>query len=232
MSALDDRLVSVIVPTYDRRHCVMDAVDSVLAQSHRHVECIVVDDGSVDGTVDAVTTACAADDRVRVFAQAQEGVSAARNRGLREARGEYVTFLDSDDVMPPGRVRRQLELLATEPCDAVFGSAELMMMPGVAAPTWLEQRPEWRRGPCWISLLAAASAFRAVDGFDETLQTGEDADLLVRLRYAGLRTLAVDETFVRRRIFGDNLTYTLDADHWAIRDAIRRNLLRSRAAGQ
>ena len=175
-------LVSVIVPVYERRHCVMEAVESVLAQTHRDVECIVVDDGSSDGAFDAVEAAYADDARVRVFEQPHQGVSAARNLGLREARGEYVTFLDSDDLMPESRITRQVELLTERACDAVLGKAASYAMPGVDAPAWIHARPEWVNGYAWITVLVALRHVRSVGGFDEALHKAEDIDLLVKLR--------------------------------------------------
>ena len=230
MRSFEDALVSVIVPVYQRRYCVAEAVASVLAQTHRRVECVVVDDGSTDGSLGAVEARWAGDPRLRTLAQRHGGVSAARNRGLDQAGGEYVTFLDSDDLMPPARVTRQLDLLAELSCDGVFGNAETSLMPGVAPPAWFTTRPEWRRGPCWMTLLVAAGAIRATGGFDETLSLGEDADLMVRLRMAGSDIRAVDETFVQRRLLGDNLTYAIDGRTSALRDAIRRQVARRRAA--
>ncbi|MEY2447623.1 MAG: hypothetical protein QOH79_1099 [Acidimicrobiaceae bacterium] len=221
-------LVSVIIPVLNRAFCVMDAVDSVLAQTHHDVECIVVDDGSTDGTFDVVTEACADEPRVRVFTQDHHGVSAARNRGLREMSGDFVTFLDSDDLMPPGRVRRQLDLLGEKDCDAVFGTADSFAVPGVSAPAWVQARPDWGNGYAWITFLIATAHLRLVDGFDESLAMGEDIDLIVQLRLAGVRVAAVDETFVIRRFHGDNLTYGLDANDSALRDAIRRHAARRR----
>ena len=232
MSVNHDPLVSVIVPVYQRRHCVMDAVGSVLAQTHRRVECVVVDDGSTDGSFDAIRDAAADDARIRAFAQAHGGASAARNRGLQEASGEYVTFLDSDDLMPPHRIEEQLQLRVEHGWDAVFGNGEVSVMPGVVPPAWLEARPDWGYGQVWLSLLAPTESLRAVDGFDETLHCGEDTDLIVRLRSAGFSVHGVDETFVLRRYFGDNLTYDIDDRSSTLRDAIRRNLARTRAARQ
>lgn len=229
--SIDDALVSVIVPVYERRYCVLDAVDSVLAQTHQRVECIVVDDGSTDGGLDAVGSRWAGDGRVRTFAQRHAGVSAARNRGLRESRGQYVTFLDSDDLMPPTRLSRQLELLAELSCQGVIGHAEASLMPGAPPPAWFISRPDWRRGPCWMSLLIATAAVRAVGGFDETLHLAEDADLMVRLYGAGVNIRAVEETFLQRRLFGDNLTSAVDGITSALHDAIRRHLARRRVGG-
>ena len=93
-------LVSVIIPTFDRRQALREAVDSVLSQSHPEVEVIVVDDGSTDGTGEFMASAFD-DPRVRYRYQANAGVSAARNAGLDLATGAYIAFLDSDDTWEP-----------------------------------------------------------------------------------------------------------------------------------
>ena len=103
-------LLSVIIPVFNRRELVLRAIASVLEQ-HSPIarEVIVVDDGSTDGTVETITRHFGADPRVRVLAGTHAGASAARNRGLREARGELVAFLDSDDFWLP----RLLAVVAT-----------------------------------------------------------------------------------------------------------------------
>ena len=77
--------VSVIIPTYNRAHCLGNAVDSVLAQTHAHVEVIIIDDGSTDGTSNLVASRYGSDERVRYIQQANSGVAAARNHGFRVA---------------------------------------------------------------------------------------------------------------------------------------------------
>lgn len=216
------------MPVHDRDYCLRDAVRSVLDQTHVHLECIVVDDGSGDASLDVATAMRAEDRRVRVFAQCHRGASAARNRGIEEAGGEYVTFLDSDDLMPPGRVRRQLELLAAPGCDAVFGGHESVVMPGVVPPPWWASRPDWTRGDYWNTLLVPTALIRAVGGFDVSMEIGEDVDLFLKLRETGLQITAVDETFVFRRIFGDNLTYDLVDRRPVLLDLIRRRNARRR----
>jgi glycosyltransferase involved in cell wall biosynthesis len=100
--------VSVIIPTYNRATKCLRAVDSVLEQTHPHVEVIVVDDGSQDDTAARLRDR---DPRIVYIRQENAGVSAARNRGLREATGAYVAFLDSDDVWMPWKLEAQLAVL-------------------------------------------------------------------------------------------------------------------------
>jgi len=110
-----DNLVSVIIPTYNRAHCLGRAVASALDQTHHAVEVIIVDDGSTDGTRDLVLQNYGADQRVRYIYQDNQGVAASRNTALRAARGDFVAFLDSDDVWKPWKLELQLACLRLLP---------------------------------------------------------------------------------------------------------------------
>src|SRR6185436_10196720 len=108
-------LVSVVVPTYNRAYCLARTIDSALGQTHPSVEVIVVDDGSVDETAEMVAARYGSDARVRLIRQANAGVSAARNTGLRVARGDYVALLDSDDVWEPWKLELQVACMRARP---------------------------------------------------------------------------------------------------------------------
>jgi glycosyltransferase involved in cell wall biosynthesis len=108
-------LVSVVIPTYNRAHCVCRAIDSAAAQSHTNIQIIVVDDGSSDQTGELIERRYSSDPRVVYLHQENRGVSAARNAGLRAARGNYVAFLDSDDVWKPWKIELQLGCLSWFP---------------------------------------------------------------------------------------------------------------------
>jgi glycosyltransferase involved in cell wall biosynthesis len=109
------RLVSVVLPTFDRCSVLPRAIDSVLHQTHREIEVVVIDDGSRDGTPELLRSRYGDDPRVRVLHQANAGVVAARNRGLAAVRGAYVAFLDSDDWWRPWKVELQLACLDAVP---------------------------------------------------------------------------------------------------------------------
>jgi glycosyltransferase involved in cell wall biosynthesis len=104
--------VSVIIPTYNRSQLLRTAIDSVLTQTYPAIETIVVDDGSTDDT-DSVMAQYAG--RVTYIKQANQGVEAARNRGIRAASGEYLSFLDDDDLFMPAKLGRQVHVLDTRP---------------------------------------------------------------------------------------------------------------------
>src|SRR5690242_13806787 len=98
---MPDPLISVVIPTFNRARCVANAVDSVLVQTFKDCEVIVVDDGSTDATAEVLK---GYGNRVRVIQQSNRGVSAARNAGIRSARGEWIAFLDSDDIWNPDKL--------------------------------------------------------------------------------------------------------------------------------
>jgi glycosyltransferase involved in cell wall biosynthesis len=110
-----DALVSVVIPTYNRSHCLRRCVDSVLAQTHRHLEVIVIDDGSEDDTGEVVSRAYSDEKRVRYVYQNNKGVASARNAGIALARGKYIAFLDSDDIWKPWKTVLQLTCMAALP---------------------------------------------------------------------------------------------------------------------
>jgi glycosyltransferase involved in cell wall biosynthesis len=105
-------LVSVIIPTYNRSELLRVAVESVLAQTYANIEVIVVNDGSTDDTATVMEQWA---DRVIYFEQTNQGVAATRNKGLRAASGEYITFLDDDDFVLPTKTERQVRVLASRP---------------------------------------------------------------------------------------------------------------------
>lgn len=107
-------LVSVIVATYNMGQYLRQAVESILTQSHANVEVIIVDDGSTDGTP-AVTDQLVADPRVRVHRQANAGQAAAKNKGIELSGGNFVAFLDADDVWIEDKLRQQLPLFDDRP---------------------------------------------------------------------------------------------------------------------
>jgi glycosyltransferase involved in cell wall biosynthesis len=110
-----DNLVSVIVPTYNRAYCICRAIDSVRAQTHSNWEILIVDDGSSDDTAALIASKYRDDPRVRYLYQANTGVSAARNAGIRESQGDYVAFLDSDDAWKIWKLEVQLACFRSFP---------------------------------------------------------------------------------------------------------------------
>ena len=197
--------ISVIIPVFNRRHCLAATLRSVLAQTFTDFEVIVVDDGSTD---DSAAVARGFGDRVRVLSQPNRGASAARNAGLRAARGKWIAFLDSDDFWSPQKLERQLAVLqkhggnwcAAQPVDEngrrLFRLEEVnatRLEPGIfIIPQPVEVVLAAACHPYLQSMLVEKSLAQRAGGFDEELGNAEDTEFIFRL--ARLSTLLfVDE---------------------------------------
>lgn len=112
---MDQPTVSIIIPSYNRAHLIAETLKSVAAQTFTDYEVLVIDDGSKDNTEEMIKPLCDRDSRIRYFKQANGGVSTARNHGLRLARGEFVAFLDSDDLWSPWKLAVQVQLMRALP---------------------------------------------------------------------------------------------------------------------
>lgn len=176
----------MIIPTYNRRELVQRAIDTVLTQTRPVQEILVVDDGSTDGTGEALARAFG--DRIRYVYRANGGVSSARNHGLRLARGRYLALLDSDDEWLPRKTELQVGWLEARPefgmvlCDVTRMNAQRV---DVERFSRREQIPEDGRVLKWVllnpslvpaSVVMRREVFDTVGGFDESLPTGEDLD--------------------------------------------------------
>src|SRR5579859_7705989 len=187
----DVPLVSVVIPSYNRLHCLPRAIASVVAQSHPAIELIIVDDGSTDGTREwAAGFSCPLPFRFQPL-ERNMGAAAARNRGIELAQGTYVAFLDSDDIWHPDKIARQLDAIAEAGpnCGAAYT--------GIASLTEAGQ-------PCGVSRATAAGDIRlalvnhnvvgstscalvrrdlllAVGGFVPQLKSCQDWELWLRL---------------------------------------------------
>ena len=180
-------LVSVIIPCYNQAHFLHEAIQSVLAQTYPHREIFIVDDGSTDNT--AEVTAGYRD--VRYIRQENSGVSAARNTGLKQSRGEYLVFLDSDDQLLPEALEIGVDCLREHPeCAFAFGHSRFITADGsflskpeqpyVTRDHYLELLREnyiW----CPGSVIYRRIAFEIANGFDTSLGPGADYDLYLRI---------------------------------------------------
>lgn len=120
----ESTLISIIVPCYNYGHFIAETLDSVGAQTLSSWECIVVDDGSTDNSREVISSFVAADSRFRYIRKESAGVSAARNTGIRAARGACIQFLDADDLMESGKLAAQKRFLDLHPeVDVVYGDA-------------------------------------------------------------------------------------------------------------
>lgn len=207
--------MSVIIPTYNRRELVLGAVRTVLAQTRPVEEILVVDDGSTDGTGDALKQAFG--DRVRHVWQPNAGVSAARNHGLRLARGRFLALLDSDDAWLPEKTRLQVEWLQARPdhgmvlCDVARVDAQQRQTDILRRRDHLPEDGDILKwvllSPALVpaSVMMRREVFETVGGFDERLATGEDLDFHLRVA-ARWKIGVVEQPLVRAMRGHDGLS--------------------------
>ena len=205
-------LVSVIIPTYNREKYIVDALESVLAQSYNNLEIIVVDDGSTDNTIKILKERYKDSDIVFIYKE-NEGVSSARNVGIKAAIGDYIAFLDSDDEWLPEKLKIQIEyskkypelsMIATE----YYNIDENGKVMGVS-----EQYKGFQSEKDFIllrllfepplipsTLLIKKQVFNKVGEFDEQLSTAVDLDFNIRAVVADEKIGIIREPLLRYKV--------------------------------
>ncbi|MFZ5571082.1 MAG: glycosyltransferase family 2 protein [Thermodesulfobacteriota bacterium] len=187
MNSATKPLVSVIVPTFNRAGMVVRAVESVLAQTFRDMELIVVDDGSTDETRLALSRM---QPGFRVHYQENQGVSAARNRGVALSTGRFLAFLDSDDLWLPEKLFRQVAFFEDHPEAMICQTEEVWIRRGKRVnPKNRHRKPSGMiffpsLSLCLVSpsaVMLKRELFEEMGGFDETLPACEDYDLWLRI---------------------------------------------------
>lgn len=197
--------VSAIIPAYNAERYISEALKSVLGQVRVPEEIIVVDDGSTDRTEDVVRDY---DDRVHFLRADHGGAGAARNLGVRSARGEFVTFLDADDLWTPEKLSLQLDLFRSRPAvDMVFGRVRQFISPelGEEARNRIDCPDEPMPGYHPGTLLMRREAFLRVGLFETGLKVGEFIDWYLRAVEAGLQSVMLPDIVMWRRLHGTNL---------------------------
>lgn len=187
LNLISTTMISVIIPTYNRLFFLKKAVKSVLSQSYRDLELIVMDDGSDDGTEKWIQSI--RDERIRYFYQENRGVSSARNQGILKSKGGVIAFLDSDDFWKETKLERQLRFMQKNFC-SISHTQEIWYRRGII----LNQKKKHRKYSdnlfkksldiCSISIstiMMQKSLFDSVGLFDESLPACEDYDMWLRM---------------------------------------------------
>lgn len=180
-------LISVIVPVYNRAHCITRALESIKRQEIGGMEVILGDDGSTDSTIE-LANAVIPEIRVARLS-ANQGASAARNAALKLSKGDLIAFLDSDDEWAPGKLASQIRFLQNHPDVGLCGSGHLLMSRnGSSIPYPGKNPPDWRRELHFAESFHGASTsvarrevLETIGTFDERLRVLEDWDWLLRV---------------------------------------------------
>lgn len=196
-------LVSCIIPVYNGERFIGEAIASIRAQTHQHIEIIVIDDGSTDGSESA---ARAADPDVVYRKQANAGPAKARNLGLTLAHGEFIALLDADDRFLPTKIERQLAHFAANPSADIVLTRVRMFWEGLEseAAAYRHDNREESAGFANSTMLVRRSVFDRAGVFDEQLPHAATVEWFRTFAEKGVVAETVQEALVERRMHEDN----------------------------
>lgn len=202
-----NKMVSVIIPVFNGTY-IKETLLSVKKQTYTNMEVIVIDDGSTDNTPELIRSFSG----LCVIRTANRGVASARNTGVRAAKGEFISFLDADDIWVKEKTGRQVDLFrVNKGIDLVYSRFRNYFQPGCEPPPGINKEkflhPDTGKMMSLCSLLLKRETFHSVGYFDESLRTGEDLDWFVRLKEKGVPTLFDDFPVTERRLHDSNISY-------------------------
>ncbi len=218
----DSPLVSVIIPTYNRAWIVAEAIDSVLEQDYDNFELIVIDDGSTDTTPRLLA---AYESRITVITQVNKGVSAARNAGIRNAGGEFIALLDSDDLWEQNKLSSQVHFFKKNPVAMICQTEEIWIRNGKRVnPKNKHKKPsgmifEQSLLLCLVSpsaVMIRKTLFDTKGYFDESLPACEDYDLWLRVSVDYPIYLTPEPCVIKRGGHEDQLSSAPGLDKYRI----------------
>lgn len=217
--------ISIIIPAYNAERFLKDALDSVSQQKcDEALEIIVVDDGSIDGTADIATNY----QSVVYLKQEHLGISQARNAGMLKCRGDFIAFLDADDLYVENKLALQMEVLRNNSeVHAVFGHICEFV---TADESVQHQRKPVSDAPCYIAgtTLMRRSFAEIVGPFDTTIRFGEFIDWYSRARAKGLRDVMLPEVVLKRRLHANNTTLSAPQTAMDYAKVLKAHLVRTR----
>jgi glycosyltransferase involved in cell wall biosynthesis len=198
-------LVSAIVTVYNSERYLADAISSIVSQTYRPIEVIVIDDGSTDGSA----AIAGSFPEARYYFQPNAGPGAARNRGVELSQGSFLAFLDADDVWTKEKLARQMAAFENNPSlDMVFGEVEQFHSPELNAETVAKLvLPDAVRSGLLIgALLMRRDSFGRVGPFASNWRVGEFVDWYAKAMEQGLQSRVLPEVLLRRRLHTTNLS--------------------------
>ncbi len=226
-------LVSVIIPTYNRADLISETLDRVGRQTYRPIEMIVIDDGSEDGTVEIIKEwkrrFCNGALSLVYVRQNNLGAGAARNRGLKLSKGEYIQFLDSDDLLHAEKIERSVNLARAQGASvavahvARFSSASQNPPNLVASPAYRPNRSDPTRSPYYSVLrwdgpipLYLRAILNKVGPFREDIRFGEGAEFVVRVKLSGAQIVYIPHVLYFYRIGSSNALTRSGPGQWVV----------------
>uniref|UniRef100_B8HPX1 Glycosyl transferase family 2 n=1 Tax=Cyanothece sp. (strain PCC 7425 / ATCC 29141) TaxID=395961 RepID=B8HPX1_CYAP4 len=201
-------LVSVIIPLYNYENYIKIALNSVFEQSYRPIEVIVVDDGSTDNSAAIVRTY----QDVRYYYQTNQSAAVARNNGIAVANGEFIAYLDADDLWHPEKLSIQVSyMVAHLEVDITTTSVLSFLEPETQIPAWFNPDRELgeTNGIVLSAMVVRKNVFDQVGGFSTAYVASEDTEWLCRAKDAGISIVTIPKPLTLKRLHGSNLTWPM-----------------------
>ena len=225
-----DPAISVIIPAYGVAKYIAEAIDSVLAQSFQQFEIVVVNDGSPDtASMDIAMAPYLADSRIRYISQENQGVSAARNNGIRAAKAPLIAVLDGDDTLRPDALETWLEIMRrNNQAGMAYGNAVFFGGTALDGQDWMTHFPSCGSSVTYEDLITrransfGCSMFRRavlleIGLYDESVPKAEDYDLALRIAKSGAAIENTKKVIYNYRLRPESLTHSVDIRVWRIR---------------
>ena len=218
--------VSTIIPVYNSRDLIGDTLETVLGQSRKSDEIVVVDDGSTDGTDEIVLGFPS----VTLLRQANQGEAVARNLGIQASTGEALAFLDHDDHWLPGKLETQMRALEADPELMVVFSHIVNVVPKGEAPSWAQPGTIGVPLPGYLpsAMLVRRLVFAWTGLFVVDNTHTSDVDFCFRVRDLDLASLMLEEVLVHRNLHASNASGRVSEIQQGLLNSVRRSLLRRR----
>jgi len=215
-SASHINLVSIIIPAYNAERFIAETIDSVISQDYPDWELLIVNDGSTDSTKSIIDTYAKRDERITTIHKTNSGVSDSRNTGIKHAKGDYIFFLDADDVWNPNNVSEKVNYLNKEKVDAVYSSCELInessipmnsFLKGAANVTLsdiLSSKGNYTTAPSGI--VVTKQVLEKIKGFDVHLSNNADTDFFISILAAKFKIGFITTALWKYRIHEGNMS--------------------------
>lgn len=225
-------LISIVTPAYNAAGFIAESINSVIVQTYTHWEMIIVDDGSTDDTKKVVAEFAQRDSRIKYHYQQNGRQGKARNLAISKASGEYIAFLDADDLWVSNKLEKQLEVFEKENCDLVYTSGNIFeaniqnLVKAIKVPEGLQNNNSFILKQLFgysvpiLSVMVKKEHLLKVNGFDENLQVqnAEDYQLWIKLCDNGTRFYGLQDELFYYRVHANQAT---SSDSLALTQSIR-----------
>lgn len=228
---IQNPLISVIIPVYNGKKYLQEAIATVINQTYKPLEIIVVDDGSTDNSKQII----ARFPDIKYIYQENQGVAVARNTGIAEAKGEYIALLDQDDLWAKNKLQTQVNYLDNhQEIDYVLGYQQSFLQEGCEKPHWLKAKLLKESTPAYLvgALLARKQLFNRIGGFSNQYRYGNDFDWFAKTVDSGIKFKILTDVVLYKRIHDTNESHNIEDIHTELLKLIRASIQRKRKLNQ